>query len=307
MTQPLTLESGKLTIGVAAHGNVGVTIECLKSIFASVSGDFELILVDDASPDDMISLFREAREYHPGTEIFRFPENKEYSHSVNCILTHARTEKILFISNDIFICPTYVKGLMDVMSNETIGIARGVSNFVDGFIDSPIHHVMVPDTLSSFSDMVKFSEEIFAGDRNLVTPDLFLTGDAFMVRADLAQQLGGFDTGFLGYFSDMDFGIRVAQAHYQRVVCGRAFAWHAQDANILYLSDAEREAKVLRRNERVAAAWSAFRRKWDLSDLPAEWQSWLLTRIPYRKLDELTFNEAFGRASRQDYSQYKLG
>ena len=41
----------KITIGVAAYGNVEASKICLNKIFESIKDNFELILVDDCSPD----------------------------------------------------------------------------------------------------------------------------------------------------------------------------------------------------------------------------------------------------------------
>ena len=42
----------KITIGVAAYGNLEITKKCLEAIINSIEGNFEIILVDDCSPDD---------------------------------------------------------------------------------------------------------------------------------------------------------------------------------------------------------------------------------------------------------------
>jgi GT2 family glycosyltransferase len=306
MMNPVSIEPGWLTIGVAAYGNVEVTEQCLRAIFASVAGEFDLILVDDASPDNMLDLFREARDYHPRTRLFHFPENKEYSNSVNCILSHARTDLTLFVSNDILITPGYVRTLMEAMREPGIGIARGVSNFVDGFIDSKVHNVDIVDAVASYEDVERLASSIAAGDRAWTTPDLFLTGDAFMTRRDLVERIGGFDTALVGYFSDMDFGIRAAHAGFSRVVCGRAFAWHARDANIDYLPEVERERKVQRRRLRVDAAWKVLRRKWGMDALAEDWQATMLRAIPYHQLDRRPFVADVDVAQRQDYSMFEM-
>jgi hypothetical protein len=43
-----------LSVGMAAHGNARTTRRALDSLFSSATGDFELVLVDDQSPDDTL-------------------------------------------------------------------------------------------------------------------------------------------------------------------------------------------------------------------------------------------------------------
>jgi GT2 family glycosyltransferase len=300
----VTVGAGRLTLGVAVHGNVDVTVRCLQAIFSSVAGEFDLILVDDASAEDVVGLFREAREFHPRTRIFRFGQNREYSHSVNCILRSAATEVVAFVSNDVFITPTYVRGLLAAMADPAIGIARGVSNFVDGIIDSPLHNIDVPDGIAGYEDMARFAARRHALG-NALSDDLFLTGDAFAVRRAVVDRLGGFDTGLVGYLSDIDFGIRTRQAGWRKVVCAGAFAWHAQDANIRYLPDEERRRKVERRKMRVDAAWKRLRAKWGLDEVPEDWQSTHLLRIPFARLEAMEFREEWV-APPVSYAEFEL-
>ena len=41
----------KVTIGVAAYGNLEITKKCIEAIKNSIDGNFEIILVDDFSTD----------------------------------------------------------------------------------------------------------------------------------------------------------------------------------------------------------------------------------------------------------------
>ncbi|MBI5898542.1 MAG: glycosyltransferase family 2 protein [Rhodocyclales bacterium] len=270
-----------LSIGVAAHGNVAITEECLKSIFASVVGDFELLLIDDASPDDMLPLFHDAAEFHPNTRIYHFPENLEYSQSVNCLLNEARGERVLFVSNDIFITPSYVAALLETMSDPTIGIARGVSNFVDN--DLPSHNLAEKQSADGWQALVDFAAARYALEDAALVDDPFLIGDAFMVSRALLDAIGGFDIDYCGYMSDIDFGLRAVGAQFRRVLCPRAYAWHVRSSNFNYLDDSARAEKLERRRKRVFAAWDTFATKWEIELTPGEW--FRLAKIPFAELD----------------------
>lgn len=273
---------GFLSIGIAAHGNVETTAECIECLLSSVQGEFELLLVDDQSPDDMLSLYREAARHHAATSIYRFPENKEYSHSVNCILNEARGDRVLFVSNDIMITPHYVAGLIEVMQDETIGIARGVSNFVDNGLDS--HNIKLDVSIEDRLQMFTLAEEIH-GRSIPSADDPFLIGDAFMVSRNLLNTIGGFDTRYVGYLSDFDFGIRAVGAGFRRVFVPKAFAWHGKDANFEYLDSEGAKRKLEMRWQRIRAAWKVFRERWELHSSPPEWPG--VNAVPLAELDRL--------------------
>lgn len=293
---------GILSIGIAAHGNVDITVECLKSLFASVAGDFELLLIDDASPDGMLSLFREAAEFHPNTRIFHFPENLEYTQSVNCLLSEATGERILFVSNDILITPTYLAALLEATADPGIGIARGVSNFVDNLLET--HNVAADAPIASWEQLCEFSARQYFEAATSLPDDPFLVGDAFMVTRKLLDTIGSFDTCYQGYLSDVDFGIRATAAGYRRVYCPRAFARHIQDANFHYLDKAQMEQKYARRLERIAKAWAVFRANWGSGQLPSSWPGTMA--IPFAQLEEQARRNGARVVAPGSYARYLI-
>lgn len=292
---------GTLSIGVAAHGNVNITVECLKSIFATVVGDFELLLIDDASPDDMLSLYRNAAEFHPNTRIYRFPENLEYTQSVNCLLNEASGERVLFVSNDIFITPSYVAALLEAMTDRSIGVARGVSNFVDNLLNT--HNVIPDGPLATWDELIAFAAKQFHSAAEPID-DPFLIGDAFMVSGELLRAIGGFDLRFHGYLSDIDFGIRAVAAGYRRACCPRAFARHIKDANFHYLDAEERRRKIARRTERHLKAWTVFREIWGPDHLPAKWPGTHF--IPFAELELRARDSGVRTVDPVSYSRYLI-
>lgn len=300
--QQIIPAEGVLSIGVAAHGNVAITEECLKSIFASVAGDFELVLIDDASPDDVLPLFRDAAEFHPNTRIYRFPENLEYTQSVNCLLNEAQGERVLFVSNDIFITPTYVAALLETMADPAIGIARGTSNFVDNSLAT--HNVAEQPIGDGWQALVEFAAARYAMENMNTLDDPYLVGDAFMVQRTALATIGGFDTRLRGYMSDIDFGLRVAGAGFRRVLCPRAYAWHVRDANFNYLSEQEMAEKWQRRNSRVRTAWDSFCDIWNLDRTPDLWPG--LKSVPFPALDDIACRRGCVRMAPVSYARYLI-
>ena len=177
-----------VSIATAAHGNAATTRNCLDSLFRSACGAYELILVDDCSPDGGAtrSLFCAAQRHHSNTTLFSFTENLEYSGSLRAILSHARGQWVFFISNDIFVTPLYLRMLLDVATeNPRLGIVRGSSNFVDNGFSS--HNLPAPP-ITTLQDLFEAGGEIAAAHGESWEPDPFLVGDAFLVtRAEIGR------------------------------------------------------------------------------------------------------------------------
>lgn len=259
---PVHLDAN-ITIGMSAHGNVETTIFALRALFASVVGNFELILVDDASRDDTGILFELVMLLHENTKVFRFIRNIEYSGSLNTILSHASGSKIFFISNDIFVTPSYISTLLATIDRiPDVGIVRGCSNFVDnGLIPHNIKDCGELDNLGAlFTYAAKRAQEF----SDTCQDDPFLTGDAFVVSREVLNAIGYIDTQFYGYFADHDFAVRAKQAAFRPHLAMGAFAWHQHGSNIEYLLPKDKEEKLRVRWARVNENWARFKGKYDL-------------------------------------------
>ncbi len=276
---PIELDDS-ITIGMAAHGNVETTTHALRAMFASVTGRFELILVDDASSDDTLLLFESVTGQHPNTKIFRFERNIEYSGSLNLIFSHATGNHILFISNDIFITPAYIRELLEVATAmPEAGIIRGCSNFVDNAL--PLHTVKDCGELDNFDDLFAYADQRAVCYSGKTVEDQFLTGDAFMVTRSVLDRIGFIDQRFFGYFADHDFGLRARQAGFSPQLALGAFAWHQHGANMDYLPEAQRQQKIQTRWARVNENWARFKEKYGM---PASMPYTGMRRIPWDAL-----------------------
>ena len=289
-----------VSLGMAAHGNSATTRQALEALFASATGNFELILVDDKSPDDTLDVYFEARKWHANTRIYSFTRNLEYCESVNAILSHASGGRIIFLSNDILAAPAYLRRILTAAAaNPDCGIVRGCSNFVDN--RSAAHNVPIGscETREAYFDI---ADEIAVRHRDSpLLDDRFLVGDAFLVSRALIHRIGTFDTRFLGYYGDVDFSLRARIAGFRTVLDRSAFAYHMQDANFAYLPEDERARKLARRYERLGAALGEFVHKYGIALTQAS-----VHDLPLEELARATFDPALHYVAPRDYSQYLL-
>jgi GT2 family glycosyltransferase len=294
----------KVTVGIAAYGNYETTRTCLECLFLSCTGDYELLLVDDCSPDQgkIRSLFLAARTVHPTTSVLSFDRNLEYSGSLNAILSHAKGELVLFLSNDVFTTPAYLRTLIEVAGDgRESGVIRGCSNFVDNGL--PSHNVGAPKG-QSIDDLFSFAQEIEETRGGQTSIDEYLTGDAFIVSRAVIDKIGTFDPLFYGYFADHDFGLRAQIAGFDLVLACGAYAFHQRAANFDYLPQAQRELKLAHRWARVHENWARFKLKYHL---PAEASYEGTNLIPWAELRHAEFSAAKHYTAPGDYSRYVLG
>ena len=297
----ITLDE-RISIGISAYGNLEVTKTCLESLFMSCNGNFELILVDDCSPDkgEIKNLFLSVKGRHENTVVYSFTENLEYSGSLNCILSHAKGKYIFFVSNDIYVTPEYLKALIAVAdSHPDCGIARGISNFVDNM--KPEHSVDLSGSINSLRDVHAIASKIYELNKDAAFEDEYLTGDAFLVKRELIDKIGTLDPLFYGYFADHDFGIRVHRAGYKLLVAKGAFAFHNQAANFEYLDEENRMKKLNARWSKVYENWARFKVKYHL---PVSQMYTSINDIPWDSLNRPGDGPS-NYVPPRDYSAYK--
>ena len=92
----------------------------------------QIILVDDCSTDNGLikEYFLSLKSEFKDIKIFYFSENLGYVQSVNCILSNASGDKIIFVSNDIVIAAGEVESV-SAMPPET-GISFAWLELNDG-------------------------------------------------------------------------------------------------------------------------------------------------------------------------------
>jgi len=273
-----------ITIGMSAYGNYKTTRDALTALFLSIEGDYELILVDDCSPDSTLDLFCRAADYHENTRIYAFENNLEYSGSLNAILSHATGKFVLFISNDIFVTPAYITTLLEVaIHSEEYGIIRGCSNFVDN--GKELYNVYKEKSFNTFEELFSTAAEIRERNHYELVDDDFLTGDAFLVTRKLLDSIGALDPLFYGYFCDHDLGVRARRSGFSPVLARGAFAAHMHTANFDYLPDEEKKAKSNRRWGRVYENWARFKLKYGM---PVDLQYSGVRNIPWADIPDPT-------------------
>jgi len=297
--QPIILDQS-ISIGIAAYGNAEVTCRCLEALFRSTRGDYELILINDNSPDAGLTLntFRWASSIHENTLIYESrDQNLEYSGSVNLLLSHAKGDKIMFISNDIFVTPYYLRAALQVIANTSNwGIIRGSSNFVDNGLSS--HNIQPVKSITNLEDIFTESENLYSLFADIHVPDPFLTGDAFIVNRELINKIGSFDPMFYGYFADHDYGLRAKIAGMETLLVPGAYAVHQAGSNISYLCEEDQARKVSLRWARVHENWARFKLKYSIG-----------VEIPYNSMHDIdweglastSFNHQFHYVSLKDY------
>jgi GT2 family glycosyltransferase len=198
-------------------------------------------------------------------------------------LQHATRQIVFFISNDMFVTPTFIEALLLVSAQSPeIGIVRGTSNYTDSHLE---HRVEPKQKPQSYQDVESFSRSVFAAMGCRYVEDMVLSGDAILLKRSLIDRIGVLDLRFFGYFGDMDYGIRARHAGFKLVCAKGAWLLHEGSGHVkreviqhaLTLDESWKQRMAL-----VETAYQEFRKKWNIA-VPDSWGSGA-TVDPFRLL-----------------------
>jgi GT2 family glycosyltransferase len=209
--------ASRVSIVIVAYGQRAVTERGLE-ILAGALGDglgerFELVLVDNGSPDDTAELF--ARWANRAT-VVSLDRNRNFSGGCNAGAAAATGDVLIFLNNDVDVLPGALEELAATLSEPGVGAAGARLLYPDG----DIQHAGVALLRSGGLPIPHHVFHHQAGDlpaaRGVYDVEL-VTGACLAVRADLFGSLGGFDEAFANGWEDMDLCLRVRMAG-ERVV-----------------------------------------------------------------------------------------
>ncbi|NMB57492.1 glycosyltransferase [Candidatus Beckwithbacteria bacterium] len=212
-----------LSIIILNYKTREITLDCLKSIFASDLGNYqiEVILVDNASLDGSVETFAKIKiPKNISFEIIENQKNLGFAGGNNVGLKKARGAYLLLLNSDVLLQKETLKKQLEFMQNYVQYHASTCKLLLkNGKID-PACHRGFPTPWNSFAYFSRL-EKIFPdnkffggyhqGFRNLKeihTVDA-ISGAFFMIKKEALDKLGFLDEAFFMYGEDLDWCLRL--------------------------------------------------------------------------------------------------
>ena len=108
--------TARCSIVIPVHGRAGLTRQCLDAIFAEPPGTaFEVIVVDDASPDDTRAVLD---SYADAIRVVARDANGGFARACNDGAAAARGEYLVFLNNDTIPVAGWLDALVAVADRE---------------------------------------------------------------------------------------------------------------------------------------------------------------------------------------------
>ena len=200
-----------------------VTCELLASLRRITYPNIEIIVVDNASPNDDPAIIK---QNFPEIRFIQSKENLGFAGGNNLAIREAKGDFLLMINNDTEVEPDFLEPLVEKFrENPRIGAVSPKIRFY--------HH---PDTLqyaglTPINHYTMRSHGIGFGQKDTGqfdkdTPTAFVHGAAMMVSREVVQHVGLMAESYFLYYEELDWGARIRKAGYE--------LWYVHNSTIMH-------------------------------------------------------------------------
>ncbi len=205
---------------------------CLKSISLQTISDYELIVVDNGSTDNSISLIHSQSQE---IAVYQLNENKGFAAAVNYGITKSNGRYIALLNNDIELDTNWLSKLVEVLesNNELGSVACKMLNYFDrSTIDA------AGDVLTKAGNIIGrgFGEKDI-GQYNTINYVFGACAGAGMYRRKVFDDVGFYDEDYFAWFEDADHSFRSQMFGYKCQYVPTAICYHKRGATAKKMSD----------------------------------------------------------------------
>jgi GT2 family glycosyltransferase len=200
-----------------------VTCQLLASLRKATYQNFEIIVVDNASPNDDPACIKET---FPEIIFIQSKENLGFAGGNNLGIRIAKGKYILLLNNDTEVDPGFLEPL----------VAKFETNPQIGAVSPKIKFFHTPDTIqfagiSEFNPYTIRNKGIGYGEKDSGQFELdrltaFVHGAAMMVPMDVIRKVGLMAECYFLYYEEHDWAARIKKAGYQ--------LWYVHNSTVLH-------------------------------------------------------------------------
>ena len=207
------------------YNQSAVTLEFLASMEACTYPNYEIFVVDNASPKDNPDIIKEK---YPAVNLIKTAVNLGFAGGNNVAVDQAKGKYLLFINNDTEVEAGFLEPMVELLENN--------SNI--GMVSPKIHYFHTPNTFqyAGFSPIHPISIRNFAigfgeidnGQYNHTIQTGSIFGAAMLVPMKVIKEVGKMSEVFFLYYEEHDWAARIENAGYKVFFDGRSLVKHKE-------------------------------------------------------------------------------
>ncbi|WP_299323399.1 glycosyltransferase [Parasphingopyxis sp.] len=268
---PLEFQQPKeplVSVIIPVHGKYSVTFHCLCSLLLARNNvEFELIVVNDGSPDDTAERLAE----HKGITVVSREAAGGFIDACHDGADHASGEYLLFLNNDVETTAGWIDELVKVFEIfPGTGAAASKLLFPDGRLQDAGGIVWNTGTPANYGRGKNALDPRFTYSRDAD----YLSGAALMTPVEVWNEIGGFEDSLRpAYFEDTWYSFAVRELGLRTIYCAPSKVYHVQGVSNGVDTDTNTGLKRFQKinhpkfKQRWAKAYAAHGDEWDREDL----------------------------------------
>lgn len=217
------MESPLVSIITVSYNHPDVTSALLESLRHITYPNIEVIVVDNASPNDDPAIIR---QLYPEITFIQSEKNLGFAGGNNLGIRQAKGKYILLLNNDTEVEPEFLKPL----------VAKLEANSKIGAVSPKIKFFYQPDTIQ-FSGQAPINPYTMrsygygygkkdTGQFNHDAPTSFVHGAAMMIPMDVIKKVGLMAEIYFLYYEELDWGARIKAAGYE--------LWYVHNSTVMH-------------------------------------------------------------------------
>lgn len=205
-----------VSIIILSYNTSELLRKCLTSLFIQLRDQpFEVIVVDNASTDDSVSMVKKDFKQ---VRVIENTENVGFAKGCNRGAQDSKSEYLLFLNSDTeVLLPDILEKLTALFEDPTVGIAGGLMINPDNSYQR---------SFGNFYTLPHVAKMLFLGEKSEISSQKFhsiqktdwVSGGFMMVKKSVFDQVKGFDEGYFMYVEDVDLCYKVTKAGYSVVI-----------------------------------------------------------------------------------------
>jgi len=210
---------------------------CLTSLLTTNYPNFEIIIVDNASTDGSVELIEKLFSSYPCIRVIKNSENLGHAEGCNVGAKVAKGKYLVFLDSDteikaggclsennesLHVPQNWLSELVRVMEgDESIGVAQAKIVLAK---DSRLldYTCMAIDALGTWHATYGLKEDEFKNNFEI----LAASSGCCIVRREVFEEVGGFDSDYFIYDDDTDFSLRTRLLGYKVILVPSAVVVH---------------------------------------------------------------------------------
>lgn len=220
-----------LSIIIPSYNTCNLLLNCLSSIYQSTNGDFEIIVVDNASEDKTVE---EIEKRYEQVKILKNLKNLGFAKAVNQGLREAKGAYLLILNSDTLVSEKAIETEISFLQNhEEAGAVgcqiRNTDGSIQpsgGFLPNLFNVFLWMSFLDNLDFLNQFLKPYHMDNLNFYTrqQDLgWVTGAFLLTTREMIEKVGYFDEKMFMYVEEIDWCARVSK--FDRKIVFDPTAW----------------------------------------------------------------------------------